>query len=58
MRYANAAGAIVASRLACSSAMPFEGEVEQALAAGTATAVPPDPSGPDRPDPRDPGAGA
>ncbi|WP_050497918.1 5-dehydro-2-deoxygluconokinase [Streptomyces griseus] len=58
VRYANAAGAIVASRLACSSAMPFEGEVEQALAAGTATAVPPDPSGPDRPDPRDPGAGA
>ncbi|CAM5713285.1 5-dehydro-2-deoxygluconokinase [Streptomyces microflavus] len=33
VRYANAAGAIVASRLACSSAMPFEGEVEQALAA-------------------------
>jgi 5-dehydro-2-deoxygluconokinase len=34
MRYANAAGAIVASRLACSSAMPFPHEVEQALAAG------------------------
>ncbi|MFD4690637.1 5-dehydro-2-deoxygluconokinase [Streptomyces sp. NPDC058463] len=34
MRYANAAGAIVASRLACSSAMPFPYEVEQALAAG------------------------
>ncbi|MFI9189932.1 5-dehydro-2-deoxygluconokinase [Streptomyces californicus] len=48
VRYANAAGAIVASRLACSSAMPFEDEVEQALAAGTATAVPPDPSGPGR----------
>ncbi|MFF4163325.1 5-dehydro-2-deoxygluconokinase [Streptomyces sp. NPDC001741] len=34
MRYANAAGAIVASRLACSSAMPFPHEVEQALAVG------------------------
>ncbi|MFJ6831958.1 5-dehydro-2-deoxygluconokinase [Streptomyces sp. NPDC091209] len=34
MRYANAAGAIVASRLECSSAMPTEHEVEQALAAG------------------------
>ncbi|MFD9873025.1 5-dehydro-2-deoxygluconokinase [[Kitasatospora] papulosa] len=34
MRYANAAGAIVASRLACSSAMPFPHEVEQALAEG------------------------
>lgn len=34
MRYANAAGAIVASRLACSSAMPFPHEVEQALADG------------------------
>nr|WP_268980521.1 5-dehydro-2-deoxygluconokinase [Streptomyces polyasparticus] len=31
MRYANAAGAIVASRLACSSAMPFPHEVEAAL---------------------------
>ncbi|MEV3993080.1 5-dehydro-2-deoxygluconokinase [Streptomyces sp. NPDC049837] len=31
VRYANAAGAIVASRLACSSAMPFPDEVEQAL---------------------------
>ncbi|MFH8885307.1 5-dehydro-2-deoxygluconokinase [Streptomyces californicus] len=58
VRYANAAGAIVASRLACSSAMPFGGEVEQALAAGTATAVPPDPSRPDHPAPRNPGAGA
>ncbi|MFB7913513.1 5-dehydro-2-deoxygluconokinase [Streptomyces sp. NPDC056061] len=35
MRYANAAGAIVASRLACSSAMPFPSEVEAALAAGS-----------------------
>ncbi|MFD7261537.1 5-dehydro-2-deoxygluconokinase [Streptomyces sp. NPDC059874] len=32
MRYANAAGAIVASRLACSSAMPFPDEVEEVLA--------------------------
>lgn len=31
MRYANAAGAIVASRLACSSAMPFPHEVEEVL---------------------------
>ncbi|NGO07247.1 5-dehydro-2-deoxygluconokinase [Streptomyces sp. HC44] len=34
MRYANAAGAIVASRLECSSAMPTPTEVEQALKAG------------------------
>ncbi|MFJ3227004.1 5-dehydro-2-deoxygluconokinase [Streptomyces sp. NPDC086783] len=34
MRYANAAGAIVASRLECSSAMPTPDEVEDALAAG------------------------
>ncbi|MEV8535248.1 5-dehydro-2-deoxygluconokinase [Streptomyces sp. NPDC051211] len=32
MRFANAAGAIVASRLACSSAMPFADEVEEVLA--------------------------
>ncbi|MEW2211645.1 5-dehydro-2-deoxygluconokinase [Streptomyces globisporus] len=38
VRYANAAGAIVASRLACSSAMPFPDEVEEALAAGALTA--------------------
>jgi 5-dehydro-2-deoxygluconokinase len=31
MRYANAAGALVASRLACSSAMPIETEVEDLL---------------------------
>lgn len=31
VRYANAAGAIVASRLACSSAMPFSDEVEEVL---------------------------
>ncbi|MFD0021917.1 5-dehydro-2-deoxygluconokinase [Streptomyces sp. NPDC058382] len=41
MRYANAAGAIVASRLACSSAMPFPHEVEEALAAGAVTATTP-----------------
>ncbi|MFJ8647144.1 5-dehydro-2-deoxygluconokinase [Streptomyces sp. NPDC093546] len=34
VRYANAAGALVASRLACSSAMPFPEEVEQALGSG------------------------
>lgn len=37
MRYANAAGAIVASRLACSSAMPFPDEVERAIADGAVT---------------------
>ncbi|MET9958963.1 5-dehydro-2-deoxygluconokinase [Streptomyces sp. NPDC006326] len=31
VRYANAAGAIVASRLACSSAMPYPEEVEEVL---------------------------
>ncbi|MFF8290524.1 5-dehydro-2-deoxygluconokinase [Streptomyces sp. NPDC016309] len=34
VRYANAAGAIVASRLACSSAMPFPEEVERVLRGG------------------------
>lgn len=34
MRYANAAGALVASRLACSSAMPTESEVEELLSRG------------------------
>ncbi|GHJ37402.1 5-dehydro-2-deoxygluconokinase [Streptomyces sp. TS71-3] len=34
MRYANAAGAIVAGRLECSSAMPTPAEVESALAEG------------------------
>ncbi|MFF8099099.1 5-dehydro-2-deoxygluconokinase [Streptomyces sp. NPDC016640] len=37
MRYANAAGAIVASRLECSSAMPTPGEIDAALAAGAVT---------------------
>ena len=32
MRYANAAGALVASRLACSSAMPTTSEVDGLLA--------------------------
>ncbi|NUK81662.1 5-dehydro-2-deoxygluconokinase [Streptomyces lunaelactis] len=32
MRYANAAGAIVAARLACSTAMPYATEVDQVLA--------------------------
>jgi len=41
MRYANAAGAIVASRLACSTAMPYAEEVETVLAGGP---PPPDPS--------------
>ncbi|MFG3283913.1 PfkB family carbohydrate kinase [Streptomyces sp. NPDC048111] len=36
MRYANAAGAIVASRLACSSAMPHPAEVDAVLAGGRA----------------------
>ncbi|MGX1543350.1 5-dehydro-2-deoxygluconokinase [Streptomyces adustus] len=34
MRYANAAGAIVASRLECSSAMPAPDEIDAALTAG------------------------
>ncbi|MCG7524624.1 5-dehydro-2-deoxygluconokinase [Streptomyces sp. OfavH-34-F] len=37
IRYANAAGAIVAARLACSSAMPFPHEVEAVLAEGAVT---------------------
>jgi 5-dehydro-2-deoxygluconokinase len=32
LRFANVAGAIVASKLECSSAMPTEAEVEAALA--------------------------
>ncbi|MCX4885377.1 5-dehydro-2-deoxygluconokinase [Streptomyces sp. NBC_00847] len=36
VRYANAAGALVASRLACSSAMPTEAEVEDLLPRTTA----------------------
>ncbi len=37
LRHANAAGAIVAGRLACSSAMPYAEEIAEALAAGTGT---------------------
>ncbi|WP_279616310.1 5-dehydro-2-deoxygluconokinase [Streptomyces atriruber] len=37
MRYANAAGAIVTSRLECSSAMPFSGEVALAVERGAVT---------------------
>ncbi|GAA2920156.1 5-dehydro-2-deoxygluconokinase [Streptomyces mexicanus] len=36
MRYANAAGALVASRLACSAAMPTRAEVDDQLARATA----------------------
>ncbi|WP_299527572.1 5-dehydro-2-deoxygluconokinase [uncultured Streptomyces sp.] len=61
MRYANAAGAIVASRLACSSAMPFPHEIDRALAAGEVTPAPPDAVPPeaayreaDSPDPTSP----
>ncbi|WP_046504257.1 5-dehydro-2-deoxygluconokinase [Streptomyces odonnellii] len=46
MRYANAAGAIVASRLACSSAMPYEHEVAQVLAGGPFPAQDPVPAPP------------
>jgi 5-dehydro-2-deoxygluconokinase len=53
MRYANAAGAIVASRLACSPAMPFPHEVEEALARGAVTTGEPEPE----PEP-EPGPGA
>ncbi|MFD7322865.1 5-dehydro-2-deoxygluconokinase [Streptomyces sp. NPDC059875] len=35
IRWANAAGAIVAGRLACSPAMPYPDEIERALATGT-----------------------
>ncbi|MEU1281829.1 5-dehydro-2-deoxygluconokinase [Streptomyces sp. NPDC005805] len=46
IRFANAAGAVVAARLACSAAMPYEAEVERVLAGGP---VPPDPSRPGAP---------
>lgn len=38
IEYANAAGALVATRLACSSAMPYPDEVEQLLQQGRGTA--------------------
>jgi len=40
MRFANAAGAIVASRLACSDAMPTTAEVDELLADGSQTRGP------------------
>jgi len=40
MRFANAAGAIVASRLACSDAMPTAAEVDELLAGGPQTRGP------------------
>ncbi|MFQ6146344.1 5-dehydro-2-deoxygluconokinase [Streptomyces seoulensis] len=40
MRYANAAGALVAARLACSAAMPTGAEVDALLARATAAAAP------------------
>ncbi|MFE6130619.1 5-dehydro-2-deoxygluconokinase [Streptomyces sp. NPDC056437] len=50
MRYANAAGAIVAARLACSSAMPYASEVDQVLAGGSVPPSPaPPPTGPQAP---------
>jgi 5-dehydro-2-deoxygluconokinase len=39
LRFANAAGAIVAGRLACSAAMPYQSEVDAVLAGTPATAV-------------------
>ncbi|HVQ95704.1 MAG TPA: 5-dehydro-2-deoxygluconokinase [Mycobacteriales bacterium] len=39
LRFANAAGAIVAGRLACSAAMPYESEVDAVLAGTPATTV-------------------
>jgi 5-dehydro-2-deoxygluconokinase len=44
MRYANAAGALVASRLACSSAMPHPAEVEALLGEGGGPAAPAEPA--------------
>lgn len=58
VRYANAAGAIVASRLACSSAMPFPDEVEQAIEAGAVTADPGTPTHPSTPAAPRTGAGS
>ncbi|HEV2537630.1 MAG TPA: 5-dehydro-2-deoxygluconokinase [Streptosporangiaceae bacterium] len=46
MRFANAAGAIVASRLACSDAMPTAAEVDELLAGGPAGSGGPWGSGP------------
>ncbi|MGW6565701.1 5-dehydro-2-deoxygluconokinase [Streptomyces sp. NPDC054975] len=40
LRRANAAGAIVAGRLACSPAMPYADEIDRALATGSGTSAP------------------
>ncbi|MGW0467730.1 5-dehydro-2-deoxygluconokinase [Streptomyces sp. NPDC003027] len=45
IRHANAAGAIVAGRLACSPAMPYESEIAHALATGTGSVPPSGPQG-------------
>ncbi|MGW0121095.1 5-dehydro-2-deoxygluconokinase [Streptomyces sp. NPDC003327] len=47
LRHASAAGAIVAGRLACSPAMPYAEEIDEALARGHAT-VRPRATGPER----------
>ena len=44
LQYANAAGAIVASRLECSTAMPTSAEIEAQLAAPTGDSRPAAPS--------------
>ncbi|WP_345281540.1 5-dehydro-2-deoxygluconokinase [Streptomyces gulbargensis] len=46
LRHANAAGAIVAGRLACSPAMPYAEEIAEALAKGTGTIPGRDPGPP------------
>ncbi|MEU7022451.1 5-dehydro-2-deoxygluconokinase [Streptomyces sp. NPDC046203] len=51
LRYANAAGAIVAGRLACSAAMPSGDEIARALAAGTGSIPAPAGQGPVEPPP-------
>jgi 5-dehydro-2-deoxygluconokinase len=50
LRFANVAGAIVASRLACSSAMPTTTEVEAALSRASAPGAPNAPHAPDAPE--------
>ncbi|MGD0066869.1 MAG: 5-dehydro-2-deoxygluconokinase [Streptosporangiaceae bacterium] len=48
MRFANAAGALVASRLACSDAMPTAAEVAELMASVPREGVPPEGTSPDR----------
>ncbi len=43
LRFANAAGAIVAGRLACAPAMPTLAEIETVVTRGSARGLPPDP---------------